>query len=457
MAIPGISKSRFTDYLECPKLGYMSCHRDRFKSLADPLDWMAMHLIGEGNRVGQMAREYFPGGRPDRPRVRPRQGARRHRARHAGRECDVPLRGGLRARGAFCAGWTYCARSRRAWWTSSRSRPPIRSSPTICPTQASNWPCSKRPVCRSRSVSLMHFDPDYVHPGGDHYDLHALFRIDDITDDARAWVSDSRARSAGGHARDSAPSRSLRGMPLRYACRDCVYYRQACALGRPGTRCSSWGATAAGCSPLWRPRASHDVRDVPDDFPGLADGHRLVLEAVRTGELALDCEGFLAWPRSWYSRLWFMDFETYMPGLPIFAGTRPWQQIPFQWSLACPGGRRHSAATPSSSRPTGPTRGGLLPRRSSLRSAASGPLSSTTRAWSPPDCASWRATYPIWRPALGHRRPHSRSAAHGPAIVLPLSTFTAAARSSRSRPVLAPHLSYEELGPQGRHAGHAGV
>jgi hypothetical protein len=62
MTIPGISKSRFTDYLQCPKLGYMSCYRDRFKRLADPLDWMALHLIGEGNRLGQMARERFPGG-----------------------------------------------------------------------------------------------------------------------------------------------------------------------------------------------------------------------------------------------------------------------------------------------------------------------------------------------------------------------------------------------------------
>ncbi len=49
--------------MDCPKRGYMSCHRNRFKSLADPFDWMAMHLMGEGNRFGQRAREYFPGGR----------------------------------------------------------------------------------------------------------------------------------------------------------------------------------------------------------------------------------------------------------------------------------------------------------------------------------------------------------------------------------------------------------
>jgi hypothetical protein len=57
------------------------------------------------------------------------------------------------------------------------------------------------------------------------------------------------------------------------------------------------------------------------------------LQAVRSGELALDHEGFLSLAEELVFPLWFMDFETYMPGLPIFAGTRPWQQIPFQWSL----------------------------------------------------------------------------------------------------------------------------
>jgi hypothetical protein len=54
---------------------------------------------------------------------------------------------------------------------------------------------------------------------------------------------------------------------------------------------------------------------------------------VRTGEVALDSEGFRKLAQELVFPLWFMDFETYMPGFPIYAGTRPWQQIPFQWSV----------------------------------------------------------------------------------------------------------------------------
>ena len=29
----------------------------------------------------------------------------------------------------------------------------------------------------------------------------------------------------------------------------------------------------------------------------------------------------------------YLDFETFMPAVPVYPGTRPYQTIPFQWSL----------------------------------------------------------------------------------------------------------------------------
>jgi hypothetical protein len=56
-----------------------------------------------------------------------------------------------------------------------------------------------------------------------------------------------------------------------------------------------------------------------------------MLEAIRSQELRIDQEaaqtlGKLPFP------LHFFDFETWNPALPVFAGTRPYQQVPFQWS-----------------------------------------------------------------------------------------------------------------------------
>ncbi len=104
-------------------------------------------------------------------------------------------------------------------------------------------------------------------------------------------------------------------------------------MGAPAHPVCELGSDRNGLLDALQEAGMEDIRDVPDDFPGLADGHRLVLQAVRSGEVSLDDEAFDRLAEELVYPLWFMDFETYMPGLPIFSGTRPWQQIPFQWSL----------------------------------------------------------------------------------------------------------------------------
>jgi len=331
MAIPGISKSRFTDYLECPKLGYMSCYRDRFKHLADPLDWMAMHLIGEGNRLGQLARERFPGGRLigyvfDLARARADTAlAMRDDS------CEYLFEGAFACEGLLCR-----VDVLRKVEEGVVDLIEVKATNAVKPDHLADVGFQLAVLegagLRVRSAHLMHFDPEYVHPGGDRYDLDALFATDDVTDKARSWVRENRDPLLLAMQADLAQGEPPR-VPIRYGCRECVYYRQACAPAAPEHPVFELGNDRGGLLAALDAAGIEDLRDVPDDFPGLADGHRLVLEAVRSRELALDCPGFEALAQELVYPLWFLDFETYMPGLPIFAGMRPWQQIPFQWSL----------------------------------------------------------------------------------------------------------------------------
>ncbi len=331
MAIPGISKSRFTDYLECPKLGYMSCYRGRFKHLADPLDWMALHLIGEGNRLGQLARERFPGGRViehifDLAKARV--------------ETAEAMRDGsieYLFEGAFAFDGLLCRVDvLHKVEDGVVDLVEVKASNAVKPEHLADVGFQLAVLEGAglvvRSAQLMHFDPEYVHPGGDRYDLNALFATDDVTNKARAWVRESRdplLLAMQAHLAQAEPP----CVPIRYACRECLYYRQACAPAAPEHPVFELGSNRGGLFAALDAAGIEDLKDVPDDFPGLADGHRLVLEAMRSRELALDCRGFEALAGNLDHPLWFLDFETYMPGMPIFAGMRPWQQIPFQWSL----------------------------------------------------------------------------------------------------------------------------
>jgi hypothetical protein len=73
------------------------------------------------------------------------------------------------------------------------------------------------------------------------------------------------------------------------------------------------------------------ISDIPDDFP-LSERQRRACTAVQTGdpwfsaELGKELES-LEHP------LYFMDFESVNPAIPRFSGMRPFDQLPFQWSL----------------------------------------------------------------------------------------------------------------------------
>ena len=331
MAIPGISKSRFTEYLKCSKSGYMSCHRDRFKHLADPLDWMALHLIGEGNRAGEMARDYFPEG----TLIGHIFDLRRARADTAAAMQDEGVT--YVFEGAFASDGLLCRVDvLRKLGDGAVDIIEVKAPNSVRSDHVADagfqLAVLEEAGMSVRSVSLMHFDPGYIHPGGDEYDLESLFVVDDFTEQARTWVSDERPQLLEAMRRDLAGAEPP-AVPLRYGCRDCVYFRQACQPGSPLHPLYELGGDRGGLFAALEDAGISDLREVPADFPGLGERHSLVLEAVRTGGLVCDRQSFSEVTEELVYPLWFVDFETYMPGLPIFVGTRPWQQIPFQWSL----------------------------------------------------------------------------------------------------------------------------
>jgi hypothetical protein len=79
-----------------------------------------------------------------------------------------------------------------------------------------------------------------------------------------------------------------------------------------------------------RAQGFNDIRDIPDSIPLSASQSR-VREVTKKGRAVLFPKAGtllkkLPWPR------WYMDFETIGLAVPEWAGTRPYQKIPFQWS-----------------------------------------------------------------------------------------------------------------------------
>jgi hypothetical protein len=65
----------------------------------------------------------------------------------------------------------------------------------------------------------------------------------------------------------------------------------------------------------------------------LSDKQRIQVQAVRTGNPQVEAAPIRAFLSSLQYPLWFLDFETFSTAVPLYDGTKPYQQIPFQFSL----------------------------------------------------------------------------------------------------------------------------
>ena len=74
------------------------------------------------------------------------------------------------------------------------------------------------------------------------------------------------------------------------------------------------------------------IKDIPDDIP-LSRQQQIQKECVVTGNVHVEKKEI----RQFLSRLkyplYYLDFETFGSAIPIYDGTRPYQDIPFQFSL----------------------------------------------------------------------------------------------------------------------------
>ena len=73
------------------------------------------------------------------------------------------------------------------------------------------------------------------------------------------------------------------------------------------------------------------IHDIPEDF-GLTDLQKRVYLCVKNGEPYIEKKIQREFKKLKYP-LYFMDFETYDPAIPRYVGMRPFNPIPFQWSV----------------------------------------------------------------------------------------------------------------------------
>jgi len=77
---------------------------------------------------------------------------------------------------------------------------------------------------------------------------------------------------------------------------------------------------------------SYDIKDIPANlFPSGAKA--IDINCYQENKNHLEKDKIKNWLKKLQYPLYFLDYETIMPAIPVFEGSRPYQQIPFQFSL----------------------------------------------------------------------------------------------------------------------------
>ena len=181
------------------------------------------------------------------------------------------------------------------------------------------------------SASLAHVDNSFVYPGGGDY--QGLLKEVDLTEDARAKVGDVATWVAEAQKVAALPDEpEIATGPQCSDPFDCPF-RHHCDRALPTTDfpLSSLHRTTGRLRDEMAALGYTDLRDVPDDK--LSDVNQLIKRQSLSGKVWFDAEGAASDLAPHTGTAYFLDFETMSFGVPIWKGTRPYQQLPFQFSL----------------------------------------------------------------------------------------------------------------------------
>lgn len=182
-------------------------------------------------------------------------------------------------------------------------------------------------------VALAHIDSNWIYPGDGNY--QGLLVEKDLTASAFSRTEEVRQWIAAAHevVMQAAPPDVATGglrCSMPFACGFAAHCNKD---GKPAEFPVTWLPRIQSVS-LKKYIHEHqvsDMRDVPNDL--LSPLQRRVREHTINGERFFDLEGARRDLQLYQPPAYFLDFETIQFGVPRWAGTRPFQSMPFQFSL----------------------------------------------------------------------------------------------------------------------------
>ena len=319
-----LSKSRFLSGLQCAKRLWTEVHaRERIPRV----DAATQARFDQGHDVGDLAKQLFPGGLEIGPGVRrwDRVVADTQRALTQRRPLyEAAFRNG----GAACRVDILVPVPDGRWDVLE-----VKSSTGTKDVHYADLALQALVLESSglevRDYCVVHLDTSYVRSGA--LDLQGLFHIDKVTDIVR-----ERRQGVEGSLRQMQEILSSKVCPEvpigrhchePYSCpllEDCwAFLPEASVFDLARGKQRAFDLLEIGIT---------DLKDVPLDA-GLETRQRIQLETVHSGEPHVDRDALQEFLAQLSYPVFYFDIETFAPAVPLYDQSRPYQQIPFLFSI----------------------------------------------------------------------------------------------------------------------------
>jgi len=322
-----LSKSRYVSGLQCLKMLWLQVHKPE---LAAPADETTERIFEIGHRVGRVAHELFPGGVLIDEDHTALQGAIASTRKAADMGAPAIFEATVAHNNVLCrADILKRAPGRRDRWDLYEVKSSTSVKPQYLPDIAVQRYCLEGAGFPIRKTFLVHIDSDYVRQGP--IDPSKLLTTSDETENAAPHLQVVEA-NVGKQLQALASSRCPKVDPGDQ-CSDpysCAFFAQCNGETGPGSiyELRSGGRAIAKLEKL----GVSMLRDVPADIK-LTQFQRTQVESARTRKPVVDRTAIARFLSGLVYPLHYFDFETCGSAIPLFDGSRPWQQVPFQFSL----------------------------------------------------------------------------------------------------------------------------
>ncbi|MFC1971023.1 DUF2779 domain-containing protein [Chloroflexota bacterium] len=316
-----LSKSRYMNGLQCPRYIWIQFHEPEKIPETDPT---TQHIFDQGHEVGYLAKQLFPGG-IDIPQDNFMGNIEETKELLCERK---PLfEAGILA-GKFYSRVDILIPSGEDEWDICEVKSSTSVKKVHIDDVAFQRYCCTQSGLTIRNCYLALINNQYVRHG--EVDPEGLFNIHDVTDkveEASEGIKD-RIDSIIKVIKGETCPETIIGPHCRepYEC--------------PLTDCWNHLPEHSVFTLYWSGKQAFKMYDsgilaieeIPDDYK-LNDAQRVQKACVISGESHVDREAIREFLATLKYPLYYLDFETIGPAVPLFDGVRPYNDVPFQFSL----------------------------------------------------------------------------------------------------------------------------